>query len=256
MDLEAQNHRQIEALNQRGGRTLTIVDLIRAGTITPVMAAYAMRAIENGASILTAAKPGGAGKTTLLAALLHFLPPGVPIITVARSEVIAEGLKRPPERPACYLAHEIGSGRWFAYIWGRDVVSFLSLIQGERRIASCLHADTLEELREMFTGPPIHASRKLVARVGLILFMFAGIIEGRFRHRVSTVYQADGKGGHRLVFRWHKEGDRFESLLTAEDLAALDPYQRFIDRIVKEGEAEAEIVRQRVFEFYRRIPRE
>jgi len=33
MDLEARNLRQIEQLNQRGGRALSIVDLIRAGTI-------------------------------------------------------------------------------------------------------------------------------------------------------------------------------------------------------------------------------
>jgi hypothetical protein len=34
MDFERHNHRQIEMLNQRGGRTLSIVDLIQAGTIS------------------------------------------------------------------------------------------------------------------------------------------------------------------------------------------------------------------------------
>jgi type IV secretory pathway ATPase VirB11/archaellum biosynthesis ATPase len=75
MDLEQHNHRQIEQLNQRGGRMLSIVDLIQAGTIRVQMAAYAMRAMAEGASLLTAAGPGGAGKTTLMAALLNFLPP-------------------------------------------------------------------------------------------------------------------------------------------------------------------------------------
>ena len=73
-------------------RTLSIVDLIQAGTLNVEMAAYAMRARHEGASLLTAARPGGAGKTTLMAALLSFLPPGVPIVTVDSSRVIREGL--------------------------------------------------------------------------------------------------------------------------------------------------------------------
>jgi len=35
MNIEACNHRQIERLNQRGGRTLSIVDLVQAGTYDP-----------------------------------------------------------------------------------------------------------------------------------------------------------------------------------------------------------------------------
>jgi len=256
MDVEARNLQQIEALNQRGGRTLTIVDLLRAQTLSPLMAAYAMRAIERGASILTAAKPSGAGKSTLLAALLHLLPPGEPIITVHSPEVIAEALRSPADQPACYLAHEIGPGRWYAYLWGRDVPAFLSLIQGRRRIASCLHADTLEELRSLLTGPPLHATRKQVGKVGLIIFMFAGVIQGKFRHRVSYFYEADGKGGHQLVFRWDRENDLFREEVALPDPEGLEPYRRFLERLVAEGEAEAPIVREKVLRFYRTVPRE
>ncbi len=81
-----------------------------------------------------------------MAAMLNLMPPGVPIVTVVGRGVIRDGLSRPVDEPACYLAHEIGSGDWYGYIWGRDVADFLSLIDGQRRIASCLHADTLDEL--------------------------------------------------------------------------------------------------------------
>ena len=70
MDIERRNRQQIEQLNQRGGRTLSIVDLIQAGTLSVEMAACAMRAMHQGASLLTGARPGGAGKTTLMAAIL------------------------------------------------------------------------------------------------------------------------------------------------------------------------------------------
>ena len=53
---------KIEQLNQRGGRMLSIMDLIQAGTISVPMAAYAMRAMHQGASLLTAARPGGAAR--------------------------------------------------------------------------------------------------------------------------------------------------------------------------------------------------
>lgn len=253
MDLESLNHQQIANLNQRGGRTLTMVDLILAGTITVPMAAEAMRAMHHGASLLTGARPGGAGKTTLMAALLHLLPPGVPIITVDRPDLLEKAAQRSADEPACYLAHELGSGNWYGYIWGRQVGQFLSLIQGQRRIASCLHADTLSELTSILTSPPLHVSRKLVGRIGLLMFMFAGPIAGRFRHRVTTFHEADGRGGHRLLFQWDQKSDSHVPVAPPEEPERLEPYEQFIRRLVDEGQADALAVRGKVVDFYRRM---
>ena len=171
LSAEQHNHRQIEQLNQRGGRTLSIVDLIRAGTLNVPMAAYAMRAMQQGASLLTAARPGGAGKTTLMAALLNLLPPGIRLVTVDDPRVIRQRLGQAAAEPACYLAHEIGSGDWYGYIWGRDVADFFALIGDSYRVASCLHADTMEELIGILCGPPLRVARMALGRVGLVLFM-------------------------------------------------------------------------------------
>jgi len=251
MDVEAHNHRQIEQLNQRGGRTLSIVDLIRAGTISVEMSAYAMRALERGASLLTGARPGGAGKTTLMAALLNFLPPGVPIVTVDRSRVIADALARPAAETACYLAHEIGSGHWYGYLWGRDVARFLSLIEDERRLASCLHADTLDELAEIVCSPPLQATRESLGRVGLVLFMHVDGRVGAYRRRVVSFWEADPSGGHQLLFQWQAESDRFEQVRPLPDPNGLGRYVDLIERLVEEGEVDTSAVRGRVVEFYR-----
>ena len=136
MDIQRHNQRQIEKLNQRGGRMLSIVDLIQAGTISVEMAAYAMRAMGEGAFLLTAARPGGAGKTTLMAALLGLLPPEVPLVTVDSSRTIHDGLQRSATEPACYLADEIGSGDWYGYIWGREVGELL--LADRRSAPHCL----------------------------------------------------------------------------------------------------------------------
>lgn len=250
MDTERQNFDQIEQLNQRGGRTLGIVDLIRAGTINAEMAAFACRAMENGASILTGARPGGAGKTTLMAALLGFLPPEVPIATVDRPAVIRQGHLQPTDRAECYLVHEIGSGQWFGYLWGPDVADFLSLIEGRRRIASCLHADTLEELRQILSSPPLGVEPSVLARVELVLFMHVDAAGGGYRRRVSTFYQADGAGNHQLLYRWDPSSDSFQQVGEVEDPAGLKRYVDLIQRIVAKGEVDTRAVRREVVEFY------
>jgi len=252
VDIERHNHEQIEMLNQRGGRTLSIVDLIQAGTISVEMAAYALRAMERGASVLTAARPGGAGKTTLMATLLHFLPPGVPIVTVDSPRAIADGVSHPAEKPLCYLAHEIGSGHWFGYIWRRDVADFLSLINGPRRTASCLHADTLDELTGILCSPPLSVPRELLGRVGLILFMH---VAPGYRRRVATFYEADGQGSHRLLFEWDKKPDAFRQVGDLPDAAGLARYCDFVQRLVDEGDDEIEAVRHKVLAFFSQVPK-
>ena len=252
MDIERHNHAQIERLNQRGGRTLSIVDLIRAGTLSVEMAASAMRAMAAGASLLTGARPGGAGKTTLMAAILNLMPPEIPIATVEDPGVLDRALASPPE-PSCYLAHEIGSGDWYGYLWGRDVARFLSLVDGPRRIASCLHADTLEELTAMLSGRPLNVPRETIARVGSILFMHVSPAPRAYRRRVAALYESDASGGHRLSYRWDPATDSFPSLPGAADSESLAPLVDFLTELADRGETDSRAVRRRVVDFYRSI---
>ena len=251
MTIEAYNHQQIEQLNQRGGRTLSIVDLIQAGTISVEMTAYAMRAMHEGASLLTAARPGGAGKTTLMAAILNFLPPEVPIVTIDSARVIRAGLGHPAAESACYLAHEIGSGDWYGYIWGRDVADFFSLIGGHRRIASCLHADTLEELTGILCSPPLRVAREALGRVGLILFMHVAPVPNGYRRRVASFWETASTGGHRMVFQWVPKTDRFEQTAELREPAGLKRYRDFIQGLLDGGTGAVDAVRRKVVEFFR-----
>jgi Flp pilus assembly CpaF family ATPase len=65
---------EINRCNQRGGRMLSIRDLLDAGTLNEEMAAYLLAVISTGNSFLVGARPGGVGKTTVMAALLNFIP--------------------------------------------------------------------------------------------------------------------------------------------------------------------------------------
>jgi len=237
----------VERLNQRGGRTLSVVDLIRAGTLDVGMAACGMRAMCEGASILTGAVPGGAGKTTLMAAMLHFLPPGVPIVTVDHPDVIDEA----EPGPACYLAHEIGSGRWYGYIWGRAVARYFDLVGGGRRIASCLHADTLEQTRDVLCSPPLGVAPEAFGRVDLIMFMSVRAGLRSVTRRVATLYESDGAGGHRLLYEWEPMTDSFHRVAEPHDVEGLRPYEEFVQRLLDDGDVQAEAVRRKVVAFHR-----
>jgi hypothetical protein len=217
-DVERSNLAQIELLNQRGGRTLSIVDLIRAGTISVEAAAYVGHRVSQGASLLTAANPGGAGKTALLAALLGFLPEGLPIVTVEGPRHVAAAEQA--AAPACYLVHEIGAGQWYGYLWGASVARYLALAGGAHMVASCLHADTLDELRGALAAPPLEVAPDTLLGIDFLLFMHVDREARGYRRRVAAVYESQN-GEHRLIFRWDRERDAHESLVAVREAAAV-----------------------------------
>ena len=100
MNTEIQNHCEtIRRCNQRGGRMLSIVDLVEGGTLTRDLAAYALATIGAGASFMVGARPGGAGKTTVMSALLNLVPRPVMLVTAENEAVIEQGIReRIPRR--------------------------------------------------------------------------------------------------------------------------------------------------------------
>ena len=66
----------VKRSNQRGGRMLSVVDLIEAGTLSVNQAAWILERVLNGSSWLVGARPGGAGKTTVMSAILAMVPAG------------------------------------------------------------------------------------------------------------------------------------------------------------------------------------
>jgi hypothetical protein len=202
------NVAEIERLNQRGGRTLAFCDLVEAGTLSAAMAGEMAALVESGASILTAAVPGGAGKSTVLANLLACLPPGERIVTTPDERAVETAHAGPPDgpyeadAPTCFLAHEIGSGTWYAYLWGRAAARFFDLRSTSRRIATCLHADTIEEVYALLGAQGVSPSA--MRSVGVVAFM---VRAGGLR-RVGSVHVSDA-GRHRLRWRWDASEDAF-----------------------------------------------
>lgn len=265
MSAEERNAQQIEALNQRGGRTLSIVDLIQANTIGLDMAAHCFFLAAHGASFLAAARPGGAGKTTLLGCLLNFIAPGTEIITVSDPGVIQRVQEDQTDSHRCLLAHEIGSGSWFGYIWDEYVGVFLEAMSHSCAVASCIHADTIDEIEEILTSPGLDVPLDVFRSIELICFMHVESGPGGYRRRVSALYEsAAPEEPHRLLFDWDRNTDTFRSvnepnllkricaahgMSKAEGETKLRGCKELIERLVAEDARSFQKVRQETAAF-------
>ena len=190
---------ELNRCNQRGGRMLSVFDLLEAKTLDLDLAAYLMARISRGSSFMVGAVPGGAGKTTVMCALLNFVPVDVPLIAATPQAVYrAEKAKSP--RRSCYICHEIGAGSYFAYLWADALQSYCRLFEAGHILATNLHADDLEQARNQVcrdNDVPIgHFNR-------FDLLIVLGVDDGYFKsHRwVEEVYSSDGSSKHGLIYQ-------------------------------------------------------
>lgn len=213
---------------------LSLVDLIDAGTVDAPLAAYLAAAMRGGASLLVGARPGGAGKTAVMSALLNFLPDRTFIRPVDRPSVLSDAQRDDRPGEVCYLAHEIGAGRYHAYVWGQAARAFFALAAGGHTVVSNLHADTLDETQDQLcrrNGVP----RAHVDAVTLKVYLRVEQRGGSVQRRVSQVYESDGTADHLLWTGDEGSGAfarRAESAIVTADQQAAQA--RFLDRLCRQ----------------------
>ncbi|MFO7696431.1 MAG: hypothetical protein R6X16_04650 [Anaerolineae bacterium] len=215
----------VNRANQRGGRMLSVIDLLDAGTLSRAQACWLLARILRGASFLVGARPGGAGKTAVMGALLTMLPPGETVRLATR------GTGWEASRPGdCIVAYEIGRGRFEAYVWGSTLMRMTALGQAGCRIVTNLHADALEEAREQI------AVQCGAGEAGLAAF--ETFISIRTRGRGTSMERVVGD------IQWHDrdswrvfEPDRHVPTLAEGAIA------EFLDRCVADGIRTIEAVR-------------
>ncbi len=130
--------------NQRGGRMLSVIDLIEVGTITTELAAWMLERIETGHSFIVGANPGGAGKTTIMGAFLSLLPQNEKVWLTDN----ATPWREKSGAGNCLVAYEISPANYHAYIWGQAVTEMLQIAATGARVVTNLHANTLDQARD------------------------------------------------------------------------------------------------------------
>ncbi len=223
----------VERSNQRGGRMLSVVDLIEAQTISIRLAASIVARLSAGSSLLVGARPGGAGKTTVMGAFLAMLPP----VTNARLAEHGTGWER--SRPGdLVVAYEIGEGGYEAYIWGQDLREFAALRLSGVRIATNLHADTLEEARAQIVREN-GVSEQGLSAFGMFVPVLVERARGVERRRIIGQVMVAAGGA---VARPRNGG--WASLESLPPLPSEPKIQRFLEDAVDRGLREIAQLRQ------------
>ena len=189
---------EIDRCNQRGGRMLSIVDLLEAGTFTLELAAFALAVIGDGASFLVGAMPGGAGKTTVMGALLNFVPDDVALVPADGIRTI-EQARRTTDRRLCCICHEIGAGPYYAYLWGAELRAYFALAAVGHMLATNLHADTYEQARAQICDDNGVAEADF-RRMHLLLFLSLERSGRGLVRRIAEAWYGDGTAPHTPVF--------------------------------------------------------
>jgi hypothetical protein len=150
----------------------TVIDLLRAGVLTPEVAALLWHALGRRRSIVVAAGPRGVGKTTLLTALLDCLPSATRRLYLRGGHETFAFLDDPTVVPAdsILLVNEI-SAHLPAYLWGPGV---RRLFQSTRRgfvFAATAHAATIEELIGQLAGYPLRVPLSELAAINVAVFL-------------------------------------------------------------------------------------
>jgi len=197
-DAIAKHCDELNRCNQRGGRMLSVFDLLSAGTLDRDMASYLMARISTGSSFMVGSVPGGAGKTTVMCALLNFVPVDVALIA-ATPEAVYEAANANTSPRACYVCHEIGSGYYFAYLWANALRAYCGLSEHGHMLATNLHADNPKQAREQICETN-SVPNKYFNKFELLIFLRIENGYLKAKRWIEEVYSSDGSSKHKLIF--------------------------------------------------------
>jgi hypothetical protein len=197
-DAIAKHCQELNRCNQRGGRMLSVFDLLAAKTLDLDLAAYLMARISKGASFMVGSVPGGAGKTTVMCALLNFVPADILLIAAA-PEAVHEAENVDVSSPACYVCHEIGSGYYFAYLWADELRAYCRLSEHGHILATNLHADNLEQAKNQVCNTN-SVPGKHFNKFELLIFLRIENHHLKTKRWIEEVYSGDGSSEHELIF--------------------------------------------------------
>jgi hypothetical protein len=153
-------------------RPLSVAQIIALGSVDAETAGLIWLLLEHGAS-LTVAGPTdpqpGVGKTTTLNALLQFLPEGTALAYMSGMFEDFAFTRLPDIKPqqTYALCNEV-SDHLRIYMWGRVAKRYLTLPAQGYHIATSVHADTIDDVIEMYHHD-LRLAPQDVRRLGLVV---------------------------------------------------------------------------------------
>ena len=152
----------------QGGERLSLLDLIRNGTLDVRAAALLWLMVENKASIVVGAAPQLAGKTTLLTALVDLVPPWYEKVYTRGRDEDFSFLQTTDPSTTYVLVPEL-SEHTPAYLWGDGARALFRALEQGYSMAATIHASTPEDVMAMLEGPPLRIHRELLANIHAVV---------------------------------------------------------------------------------------
>jgi hypothetical protein len=210
-----------EQKHGKSRRSLSIAQILAMQTIDVETVALIWLMIERGICLTVAGptepKPG-AGKTTALHALLQFLPAGTAVAYTSGMFETFAFTRLPDINPAntCALCSEI-SDHLQTYMWGHTARRFLMLPAQGYRIATSVHADTIEDVLHLYQHD-LRLRTEDIRRLGLVINIgLMGNERTPQRRWISTYFLQPQPDPHRPeailklpLSLWNERDDTFE----------------------------------------------
>lgn len=193
---------------------VTILDLIRNGTLSADMAGLLWEAVDEKLSFLTVALPRLAGKSTVSNAVLALRKPDVLLHPIYGDPRQTEALKR--DHLGGYLVvNEFSQAPLPGYLWGEPVRRVFETLPAGYSLQTSLHARSVPEAIEVVTrGNGVSDEDASVFKLVLYIERFGG--PGDYWRRLVELYELHtvegGKPVGHPLFRWQAATDSFEQV--------------------------------------------
>ena len=228
---------------------LTLVDLVRNGTMNSETAAILASIAAEQHSFMVVAVPRFAGKSTVTNAMLHCVPASVPMHRLSGDEAEMDRLKH--DAGGGYLVvGEFSKAPVPGYIWGSPVRKVFETMRSGYSLSTALHAPSLDEAYAAIcrtNGVPDEDASRLTY---MVYIQRMGDDEDLFWRRIAQVHEVDrvvgGRPQSRLLYRWREREDRFEQVeeprLLAVDADRLRERARRLTELASSGQTSVEAV--------------
>ncbi len=198
---------------------LSLVDLVRLGSLDTATAAFLWLALEQRASVFVAARAHGVGKTTLLTALVDLLPEGTQRYYL-RGWYERFAFVETLDRDRAYLLVNEISDHLPIYLWGKGVRRVFELVAAGWRLGATVHASGAEEVFALLGRFPLDVPAALLGGIDLVVTLDASTTtEGTLRRVVRI--EAVRSRGQELATRLLAQRETIRSPLAVYPAAFL-----------------------------------
>ncbi len=270
---------------------LSLMQIIKWGTMSPHMGAYLWLCLEHGQSVFVCGETAS-GKTTTLNGILPFIQPHKKVFSAEDTPEV-----RPPQpswqqlstreqgpedarvsmfdllkaalrsRPEYIIVGEIRGAE--------GNVAFQAMQTGHPVLAT-FHASSVQKMIQRLTADPINVPKTFMDNLNVCLIQMAVYHKGKMLRRVLGIEEIEGYSDHaggvltRAVFKWDPQDDSFQfrgrnnSYILEERIATvagytdkreiykeLDLRARIIDRMIELDLLDYYEVKDIIWKFYR-----